>query len=61
MFNLGIAHLYGYAVSGAEGGRDIPLAVEWLKACGLAEGYEAVSMYRLRYMPATVRYGPSAR
>jgi len=45
MFNLGIAHLYGYAEGGVEGGRDVELAGQWFEACGLAEGFEAASMY----------------
>ena len=48
MFNLGIAHLYGYAESpgGAAGRPDqIDLAGQWFEACGLAEGFEAASMY----------------
>jgi hypothetical protein len=42
MFNLGVAHLYGYGVDA----RDPSLAVEWLRHSGLPEGlfYVAVSL-----------------
>ena len=40
MFNLGIAHLYGYT-----GERNIELATKWFKASQLPEGLVATSMY----------------
>ena len=40
MFNLGIAHLYGYT-----GNQNIELATKWFKASGLPEGLVATSMY----------------
>jgi len=43
MFNLGIAHLYGY---GHENGTQNPnLAVEWFISCGLPEGYAFAAEY----------------
>jgi TPR repeat protein len=45
-FNLGIAHLYGYADSGgSKGSRDVELAGQWFEACGLPEGFVAAGMY----------------
>jgi TPR repeat protein len=40
MFNLGIAHLYGYT-----GERNIELATKWFKASQIPEGLVATSMY----------------
>ncbi len=40
MFNLGIAHLYGYT-----GMIDIKLANEWFKESSIPEGFYAVSLY----------------
>ena len=40
MFNLGIAHLYGYT-----GQQNIELATKWFKASQLPEGLIATSMY----------------
>jgi len=42
MFNLGIAHLYGYGVAK----RDPDLAAEWFGTSGLPEGMVCVGMYR---------------
>ena len=42
MYNLGIAHLYGYGVPR----RDPDLAAEWFEASGLPEGMAAVAMHR---------------
>ena len=41
MFNLGIAHLYGYGVEQ----RDIGLAAAWFEASGLPEGLVAKAMH----------------
>ena len=43
MFNLGVAHLFGYGVPGML--RDPDLAAEWFAACGLPEGMMAQSMH----------------
>ena len=40
MFNLGIAHLYGYT-----GKSDIKLASEWFEITNLPEGFVAASYY----------------
>ena len=45
MFNLGIAHLYGYANRGVSGTRDPQLAGQWFEASGLPEGFFAASLY----------------
>ena len=42
MFNLGIAHLYGYGVPR----RSPDLAAGWFAASGLPEGMVAVAMHR---------------
>mmetsp|Transcript_50832 Transcript_50832/g.91354 ORF Transcript_50832/g.91354 Transcript_50832/m.91354 type:complete len:528 (-) Transcript_50832:50-1633(-) len=41
MFNLGLAHLYGYAFP-----RDPNVAAQWFLACGLPEGLAAVAIHR---------------
>lgn len=43
MFNLGIAHLYGYGYPSGE--RDPGLAAEWFEASGLPEGLFVKSMH----------------
>jgi len=42
MYNLGVAHLYGY------GGlpRNLTRAAEWFEYCGLPEGFMAISLHR---------------
>ena len=40
MFNLGVAHLYGYT-----GKPDTETAIEWFHASNMAEGFYVVSMY----------------
>ena len=40
MFNLGIAHLYGYS-----GNADIQLAKDWFESCELPEGFMLAAMY----------------
>ena len=39
MYNLGVAHLYGFGTR-----RDAPLAGRWFAASGLPEGYMAVAL-----------------
>eukprot|EP00939_MAST-03C_sp_MAST-3C-sp1_P004971 g4971.t1 len=42
MFNLGIAHLYGY--SSRDKRPNLDLAMEWFEASGLPEGFAAIAM-----------------
>lgn len=44
MYNLGVAHLYGFGVSA----RDPDLATEWFIASGLPEGMHVAAMARRR-------------